>query len=99
LLEPRLFADFFADSSQTGPGWRRLLFWEDEKTTVLRDISFADAEGVVSLIGPAGGWTPEEAVMARARGFQSVRLAGHILRAETAGLTVAALCQFLLTNI
>lgn len=99
LESPRSFAGFLADFSEDECGWRRLMFWENEETTGLRDLAFTDAEGVVVLIGPAGGWAPEEAAMARARGFHTVRLAGHILRAETAGLTVAALCQFLLGNI
>lgn len=99
LEAPKSFADFLADSSEEKSGWRRLMFWEDEKTTSLRDLPFADAEGVVALIGPAGGWKSEEAAMARERGFSTVRLSGHVLRAETAGLAVAALCQFLLRNI
>jgi len=99
LAKPAAFGDFLADLSEERPGWRRLMFWEEEETTSLRDVPFAGAAGVVALIGPAGGWTPEEAAAAQARGFQTVRLAGHILRAETAGLAVAALCQFLLANI
>lgn len=99
LESPKNFADFLADSAEDASGWRRLMFWEDEETTSLHDVSFAGVEGVVALIGPAGGWTPEEAAMARLRGFCTVRLAGHILRAETAGLAVAALCQFLLRNL
>ena len=99
LETPKNFAGFLAACAESQPGWRRLMFWEDEKSTNLRDLSFSNAEGVVALIGPAGGWTPEEVAMARARGFCTVRLSGHILRAETAGLAVAALCQFLLGNI
>ena len=99
LGAPQSFADFLADCFESQSGWRRLMFWEDEETTSLRDLSFTDAKGLVALIGPAGGWTPAEAAMARAKGFCTVRLSGHILRAETAGLAVAALCQFFLLNI
>ena len=99
LENPKSFAGFLADCGENEAGWRRLLFWEDEATTGLGDVAFTGAKGVVALIGPAGGWAPEEVAMARARDFRTVRLAGHILRAETAGLTVAALCQFLLGNI
>ena len=99
LARPQNFADFLANSAEERSGWRRLMFWEEEETTSLRDISFAGAGAIVAVIGPTGGLTPEEAVMARAHGFYTVRLAGHILRAETAGLTAAALCQFLLQNI
>jgi len=99
LARPQRFADFLGDYSEERPGWRRLMFWEEEETTYLCDLSFSDVGAIVALIGPAGGWTPEEAAMAQARGFHTVRLAGHILRAETAGLAVAALCQFFLANI
>ncbi|MDR0476897.1 MAG: 16S rRNA (uracil(1498)-N(3))-methyltransferase [Desulfobulbaceae bacterium] len=99
LEAPQSFAGFLADCPEGQSGWRRLMFWEDEETTTLRDLSFADVEGIVALIGPAGGWTPEEAAMARVRGFCTVRLSGPILRAETAGLAAAAICQFLLRNL
>jgi len=99
LARPQSFADFLDDYSEAQPGWRRLMFWEEEESTSLRDISFSGTGAIVALIGPAGGWTPEEAAMAQARGFHTVRLAGHILRAETAGLAVASLCQFFLANI
>ena len=99
LASPASFAGFLAGLPDEKPGWRRLMFWEEEETTSLRDLSFAGVAGIVALIGPAGGWMPEEAAAARARGFQTLRLAGHILRAETAGVAAAALCQFLLTNI
>ncbi|MDR3088863.1 MAG: 16S rRNA (uracil(1498)-N(3))-methyltransferase [Desulfobulbaceae bacterium] len=101
LGAPLPFADFLAElpAANENPGSRRVLFWEDEKGANLRDISFAGAHEAVALIGPAGGWSAAEVAMARARGFQTARLAGHILRAETAGLAAAALCQFLLRNL
>jgi RsmE family RNA methyltransferase len=39
------------------------------------------------LIGPEGGWTPEE----RASGPPTVRLGAHVLRAETAAITAGAI--------
>ncbi|MGH9228443.1 MAG: RsmE family RNA methyltransferase [Acidimicrobiales bacterium] len=54
----------------------------------------ADAAGApptldrpVVLVGPEGGWTPEE----RASGLPTVRLGAHVLRAETAAITAAAI--------
>jgi 16S rRNA (uracil1498-N3)-methyltransferase len=40
----------------------------------------------VVLVGPEGGWTPEE----RGAGLPTVRLAAHVLRAETAAITAGA---------
>lgn len=42
------------------------------------------------LIGPEGGWTGEELNLARAAGWRVVRIAGPILRVETAAITLAA---------
>jgi 16S rRNA (uracil1498-N3)-methyltransferase len=39
------------------------------------------------LIGPEGGWAPEE----RVEGLPLVRLAAHVLRAETAAITAGAI--------
>jgi 16S rRNA (uracil1498-N3)-methyltransferase len=39
------------------------------------------------LVGPEGGWSPDEA----AAGLPRVRLAEHVLRAETAAITVGAI--------
>lgn len=43
------------------------------------------------LVGPEGGWAPEELAAAATAGVRRVRVAPHILRAETAALTVGAL--------
>ncbi|MEQ1787879.1 MAG: RsmE family RNA methyltransferase [Acidimicrobiales bacterium] len=43
------------------------------------------------LVGPEGGWAPEERAAADARGLPRVSLGPHVLRAETAALTAGAL--------
>ena len=42
------------------------------------------------LIGPEGGFTPEELTAAEAAGCRRASLAPHILRVETAAIAVAA---------
>lgn len=44
------------------------------------------------LVGPEGGWTQEEALLADRSGFKPVGLGGNILRAETAAVALAAVC-------
>jgi 16S rRNA (uracil1498-N3)-methyltransferase len=46
--------------------------------------------GVALLIGPEGGFAPEEVVLARRTGWQIVTLGPRILRAETAALAAVA---------
>lgn len=43
------------------------------------------------LVGPEGGWAPEELAGATERGVPRVALASGVLRAETASITVGAL--------
>ena len=43
------------------------------------------------LVGPEGGWAPEERAVAVERGLPNVGIGAHVLRAETAAVTVGAL--------
>jgi 16S rRNA (uracil1498-N3)-methyltransferase len=68
----------------------------------LPGAALADASGApptldrpVVLIGPEGGWTPEE----RGEGLPIVRLAAHVLRAETAAITAGAILTALRAGI
>jgi len=51
------------------------------------------------LVGPEGGFTPEEVAVAEGAGARLVSLGPRILRAESAGLTAVALCQFLFGDL
>lgn len=46
-----------------------------------------------ALIGPEGGLSDDEIAWAQAQGYQGIGLGSRILRAETAAVTVASLCQ------
>ena len=80
----------------TEPSALKLAFWE-ASAVPLADIT-TNAAGqrpaaVVLLIGPEGGFTPQEMAAAGSSGFQTVSLGPRILRAETATITAAALIQ------
>lgn len=49
---------------------------------------------VVALLGPEGGFAPEEAEMARAAGYTWVGLGPRVLRAETAALAALAVLAY-----
>ena len=55
--------------------------------------------GFLLLVGPEGGFTPEEVAEAEGAGARRVSLGPRILRAESAGLTAVALCQFLFGDL
>jgi|AP95_1055475.scaffolds.fasta_scaffold109278_1 16S rRNA (uracil1498-N3)-methyltransferase len=76
-----------------------LMPWEEEQTLSLRDaLSASKSEvesdsGVSLIIGPEGGFSSQEAELARHHGVQTVSLGRRILRAETAAIAaVTAVC-------
>ncbi len=58
--------------------------------------SIQPGQPVAVLIGPEGGFSPEEVEEARAAGFQTISLGKRILRTETAGMTALAILAYLL---
>ncbi len=42
-------------------------------------------------IGPEGGWSDAERSLADSLGWKRIRLAGHVLRVETAAIAIAAI--------
>jgi 16S rRNA (uracil1498-N3)-methyltransferase len=70
----------------------RLLAWEGEHEQPLTRLPDESA-AVVIAVGPEGGFAEDEVAAARAHGFVSITLAPRVLRAETAAITAAALCQ------
>jgi 16S rRNA (uracil1498-N3)-methyltransferase len=51
------------------------------------------------VVGPEGGWSDEELAAADRRGVPRVALGGHVLRAETASVTVGALLAALRADL
>ncbi len=76
----------------------KVLLWEKEKALRLGE-TVARSSKVFVLVGPEGGFSDEEALQAQAAGFQPVRLGPRILRAETAGVAIVALLQFILGDL
>ncbi|MCB2184871.1 MAG: RsmE family RNA methyltransferase [Deltaproteobacteria bacterium] len=74
----------------------RLLLYENEDGRSLAACLSAarPAREVWLLVGPEGGFAPEEAALAAARGFTLCGLPGPIARAETASLTAAAVVRY-----
>ena len=63
-----------------------LLPWESEHTCSLKEVLAGDAPGeIFILIGPEGGFEPEEVLQAVRQGAVAVSLGPRILRTETAG--------------
>jgi len=74
----------------------KLLLWEGEQTTRLRETFAAHPapESVAIVVGPEGGLSPREVEQAVSCGFTPVSLGQRILRTETAGLAMVSILQF-----
>ncbi len=90
----------FEESLSPGLGEESKVFlWEKEKDRTLREALGQLRSPVYALIGPEGGFSDEEAKRAEQAGFLPVRLGPRILRAETAGIVITGLLQFLLGDL
>jgi len=81
----------------SGPHTLKLFFWEEAQVS-FKEIEALDTTGLTDItliIGPEGGFTREEAEMAKAAGFLVAGLGTRVLRAETAPLAALAIVQFL----
>lgn len=79
----------------------KLMFWEEPGQQSLPE-TFGDLSGLKSvllLIGPEGGFNPEEVAAAKAAGFQPVTLGSRVLRAETAAIAAVSILQHELGNL
>jgi 16S rRNA (uracil1498-N3)-methyltransferase len=77
----------------------KIMPWEKETVRSFSDINIKAGQSALLLIGPEGGFHPEEVDFAKQCGFNTVSLGPRILRAETAVLTAAVLVQHGLGNL
>jgi len=80
-------------------GAGKIFLWEREETERLSGALEGASRGVVALVGPEGGFSDPEAELARRAGFRPVGLGPRVLRAETAGVLIVGLLQFLLGDL
>ena len=85
-------AEALAESLAASAGELTIFLWEEGGALHLCDISLPHRGGSVNLfVGPEGGFSSEEAKLARGFGAHIVTLGPRILRAETAAIAGAAL--------
>lgn len=78
----------------------RLILYEGEGVTPLKDLLVGcSAQQVALLIGPEGGFAPDEVIGAHNSGFIPVSLGPRILRTETAAISAATVIQFALGDL
>jgi 16S rRNA (uracil1498-N3)-methyltransferase len=86
-VEPvETIADYLARADADLKGALKLVFGTGDHPSLATTIAPLPAQNVILLIGPEGGFTPEEIELAIKAGFQAVSLGKRILRTETAGI-------------
>lgn len=92
-------------------GWQQLL--QDQQSSALSLLCYEgdyslplcralDAFGgrkVNLIVGPEGGFTPEEVAEARQAGVTTVHMGPRVLRTETAGILAVAMAQLILGDL
>jgi 16S rRNA (uracil1498-N3)-methyltransferase len=88
---------FTAVLETLSPERMAILCYEKEHTLSLKRFAQEHPQlgSLCLMIGPEGGFSPEEIARARIVGVHIVGLGTQILRAETAAIVASALCQFL----
>ena len=87
-VEPiQAIADYLSGASNDCfNGALKLIFCTGDHPSLAKTIASLPAQNVILLIGPEGGFTPEEIALAMKAGFQAASLGKRILRTETAGI-------------
>jgi len=67
-----------------------VLAWEEENRQNLHDVLHNTEKDICLIVGPEGGFEEKEVDFAREHLARIVSLGNHILRAETAAITIAA---------
>lgn len=97
LTIPRLSGPYplkeYVAESTAGPA---IVLWEGERVGTLAELLNHQAsppDEMKILVGPEGGFEPDEVNLAKGVGFVSVSLGPRTLRAETAAVAVLAVLQ------
>lgn len=92
IEEPLGYKEFI---SSFKPSRLNLFFYEEERERSLNDIWPSTApESVSILIGPEGGFDPQEALLAKKANFLSLSLGDTILRTDTAPIVALSIIKF-----
>lgn len=81
-------------------GYQPLIAYENEDSTRMIDILPQMSGNICLVIGPEGGFSPDEAVLFMDKNMSTFTLGNHVLRAETAAIAGSAIIigKFLESN-
>ncbi|MEA3307439.1 MAG: RsmE family RNA methyltransferase, partial [Elusimicrobiota bacterium] len=85
LAEPKNFCDIFEGED--------IVFFAVPGGELLQDcgVDFKKIRAAKLIIGPEGGFTPEEIAFAKTKNAVFIKISKHILRSETAAIAASSL--------
>jgi len=90
----RAYSDFI-EALDTGSRALLLLPWEEGTEPIKNTLQQNhEAQDIIVLIGPEGGYSLAEAMAAQDKGFHLVSLGSNILRSETAAMAVLSMIRY-----
>ncbi len=99
LLEP--YCDFSEALGYAEGSDLKVILWERGNKNPLRDVlsSKGNYGEVTLMVGPEGGFDPEEVQRAQGKGFIPITLGRRILRTETAAIVLVGIVQYELGDL
>jgi 16S rRNA (uracil1498-N3)-methyltransferase len=99
LLEP--YCDFSEALEYAEGSDLKVILWERGNENPLRDVlrSGGNYGEVALMVGPEGGFDPEEVRRAEERGFVPITLGQRIMRTETAAILLVGILQYELGDL
>ncbi len=77
----------------------KILLYEKEGENLKDILRQYQPKKIYAMVGPEGGFTEEEVVLAKDKGFILVQLGQRILRTETAAITLVGILQYELGDL
>ena len=87
IHKPLAFGELLENLSQN---YYPVLAWEEESQQGLHEVLEHAERDICLIVGPEGGFEKQEVDLAKQHSARVVSLGNHILRAETAAITIAA---------
>jgi 16S rRNA (uracil1498-N3)-methyltransferase len=85
----------FSDLETVGEYDLKLIASTKEDPQDLKDVLKKNsAKSIIYMVGPEGGFTPNEIVQAQENGFTQIRFGSNIMRSETAAIFLGSVIKY-----
>ena len=90
------FEDLLSESGNLNSEFLKIVLWEGERARKIKEVlrEQGNVSGISCIVGPEGGFSPEEINLLKRAGCTSVSLGRRILRSETAAIILTGIIQY-----